>query len=215
MNAVAEGSLQPPFIFHVAFALPLHRVMEADEEWDMIAIRQERATDQAARETLLDRAYGAGRFRKPSQKIRAGRLPALGLSFVATHRGRMIGTVRLWNISAGETPALLLGPLAVLADFRSQGIGAALMGQAVARARELGHKAILLVGDAAYYGRFGFSAAATGDLRMPGPFDQARLLGLELAPGALDHARGLIIGTGARIPATDPSTPAGKRPRAA
>jgi predicted N-acetyltransferase YhbS len=93
-----------------------------------------------------------------------------------------VGTVRLWNVSAGETQALLLGPLAVHPDVRSRGIGAALMAEAIERARELGHRAILLVGDAAYYGRFGFSAAATGDLRMPGPFDQARLLGLELVP---------------------------------
>lgn len=184
----------------------------------MITIRQERVHDQAPREALLDRAYGAIRFKKPSQKIRAGRLAANGLSFVSCEKGRLIGTVRLWNVEAGETPALLLGPLAVHPDFRSHGIGAALMTQAIARARELGHKAILLVGDAAYYGRFGFSAAATGDLRMPGPFDQARLLGLELEPGALASARGIIAGTGARIPDAGPrpsSTPAGKRPRAA
>jgi predicted N-acetyltransferase YhbS len=181
----------------------------------MITIRQERASDQSPREALLDRAYGPARFKKPSQKIRAGRFPAEGLAFVATHRGRVIGTVRLWNVSAGGKPALLLGPLAVHPDYRSRGIGAALTSHAIESAKRLNHAAIILVGDAAYYGRFGFSTAATGDLRMPGPFDRARLLGLELTPRALDGARGLITGTGTRIPATDPSTPAGKRPRAA
>jgi predicted N-acetyltransferase YhbS len=183
----------------------------------MITIRQERASDQAPREALLDRAYGAIRFRKPSQKIRAGRLPAEGLAFVATHRGRIIGTIRLWAVSAGGVPALLLGPLAVHPDYRNRRIGAALMSHAIESAQRLGHPAILLVGDAAYYGRFGFSATATGDLRMPGPFDPARLLALELAPNALNGARGLIAGTGIRVPTTGPapSTPAGKRPRAA
>lgn len=184
----------------------------------MITIRQERVSDQAPREALLDRAYGQTRFRKPSQKIRAGRLPAEGMAFVATHRGRMIGTVRLWSVSAGGKPALLLGPLAVHPDYRSRGIGAALTSHAIESAKRFGHAAILLVGDAAYYGRFGFSADATGDLRMPGPFDRARLLGLELAVGALQGVRGMIAGIGVRIPdaaARPSSTRAGKRTRAA
>lgn len=182
----------------------------------MITIRQERANDQAPREALLDRAYGAVRFKKPSQKIRAGRLPAEGLAFVATHRGRIVGTVRLWNISAGDKPALLLGPLAVHPDYRNRGLGAGLMSHAIESAQRLGHPAIILIGDAPYYGRFGFSAGKTADLRMPGPFDQSRLLGLELVIGALDNARGMIAGTGTRVPRPAPSTtPASKRPRAA
>ena len=56
---------------------------------------------------------------------------------------------------------------------------------------------MLLVGDAPYYARFGFSAAPTGALRLPGPVDRARFLGLELAPGALAGARGLVAATGA------------------
>lgn len=186
----------------------------------MITLRQERPADHAPREALLDRAYGPIRFKKPSQKIRAGRYPAEGLAIVASHRGRIVGTVRLWNVSAGGKPALLLGPLAVHPDYRKRGLGAGLMSHAIERAMALGHAAILLVGDAEYYGRFGFSAAATGDLRMPGPFEQRRLLALEIAPDALKGARGIITGTGHRIPVTDPrhtpaATPAGKRRRVA
>ena len=59
-----------------------------------------------------------------------------------------------------------------------------------------GHRAIVLVGDATYYGRFGFSAEKTAGLRMPGPFERQRLLGLELVPGALDGARGLLRAAG-------------------
>ena len=61
----------------------------------------------------------------------------------------------------------------------------------------LGHRAVLLVGDAAYYGRFGFSAEKTGALWLPGPYEKSRLLARELVPGALDGARGLISPTGA------------------
>ena len=74
------------------------------------------------------------------------------------------------------------------------------MNKAVREARRLGHRAILLVGDAPYYGRFGFTADATGALRLPGPYEPERLLGLALKPGALDGARGLVRATGHRLP---------------
>jgi len=162
-------------------------------------IRKELVKDIGAREALLDLCFGDARFAKASERLREGRLPADGLSFVATERGRFVGSVRLWHISAGPgRPALLLGPLAVHPDLRQRGIGAALMRRALEEARRLGHPAILLVGDASYYGRFGFSAQKTGALWLPGPYERHRLLGLELAPGALDGARGLISATGTR-----------------
>ena len=68
----------------------------------MITIRQERSSDVAAREALLDAAYGAGRFTKASERLREGRLPADGLSFVAVEGGRIVGTVRLWHVAAGR-----------------------------------------------------------------------------------------------------------------
>ena len=170
----------------------------------MVTIREEKFADVAAREALLDEAYGAVRFTKTSERLREGRLPADGLSLVATDHGRIVGTVRLWNITAGPgRPAVLLGPLAVHPRYRNRGIGTTLMRRAIARARLAGHGAILLVGDAPYYGRFGFSAAATGDLWMPGRFERDRLLALELKPGALEGARGLIGATGRFAPAPD------------
>jgi predicted N-acetyltransferase YhbS len=162
----------------------------------MITIRSEILTDVAAREALLDRAYGPARFEKPSQRLREGRAPAL--AFVALNKGEVVGTVRLWPVLAGAgRPALLLGPLVVHPGCRSRGIGAALMWRALRAAREAGHAAVLLVGDASYYGRFGFTADKTGALVMPGAYEPARLLGLEFSVGALDGAVGLIR-TGAR-----------------
>ncbi len=101
----------------------------------------------------------------------------------------MVGTARLWNVACGSgQPALLLGPVAVAADCRNRGIGAALVRRALREARRLGHGAVVLVGDAPYYSRFGFTAEKTARLRLPGPFERHRLLALELAPGALDGA---------------------------
>jgi predicted N-acetyltransferase YhbS len=168
----------------------------------MVTIREEKIADIAAREALLDEAYGPARFAKASERLREGRLPANGLSLVAVEHGRLVGTVRLWNISAGPgRAAVLLGPLAVHRAHCNRGIGTTLVRRAIARARIAGHGAILLVGDAPYYGRFGFSASSTGGLWMPGRYARDRLLAFELKPGALDGARGLIGAAGPLAPA--------------
>jgi predicted N-acetyltransferase YhbS len=173
----------------------------------MVNIREEKLGDVAAREALLDAAYGAARFAKTSERLREGRLPAERLSLVAVENGCVIGTVRLWHVTAGPgCDALLLGPLAVDPACRNRGVGSALVRRAIARARMFGHRAILLVGDAPYYARFGFSAASTAELWMPGRFERDRLLALALQPGALDGARGLIGATGKAQPKPDLNT---------
>ena len=164
----------------------------------MIQIRDEIASDIGARERLLDACFGAGRFAKTSQRLREGRLPAESLSLAAERDGRLVGTVRLWHVAAGESrPALLLGPLAVDPAIQGCGLGAGLMQAALGRAAALGHEAVLLVGDAPYYARFGFSQDRTERLAMPGPFERERFLGLELTEGALSGASGVLRATGA------------------
>ena len=162
-------------------------------------IRAERAPDVAAREALLDACFGANRHARTCQRLRDGRTPAEGLAFSAVQNGRLVGTLRLWHVSAGGTPALVLGPLAVDRLCRKLGVGAALMQQALAAAKARGHGAVLLLGDAPYYARFGFSALKTGELSLPGPFERDRLLGLELRDGALDGAWGMIASTGVSV----------------
>ena len=163
------------------------------------AIRAERTSDVAAREALLDACFGAGRHTRSCQRLRDGRAPAEGLTFSAVREGRLVGTVRLWHVSAGGQPALMLGPLAVEDSSRKLGAGAALMDHALAAAKARGHRAVILLGDAPYYARFGFSAAKTGELSLPGPFERDRLLGLELSEGGLDGAWGMITATGAPL----------------
>lgn len=182
-----------------------------------IVVTAEKPADAAAREALLDRAMGPGRKRKSSEKLRRGRRPSEGLALVARNAdGDLVGTVRLWDVTVespahvGGSPdagtgtsvrALLLGPLAVDPSLRSAGIGAALMRHAIEEARRLGHGAILLVGDPGYYARFGFGAARTVALAMPGPYEPHRLLALELVEGTLDGAHGVLAAAGRRAPA--------------
>src|SRR5438552_16845773 len=176
------------------------------------AIRSERASDVVAREALLDACFGENRQTRTCQRLRDGRAPAEGLALAATAKGRLVGTVRLWHVSAGGIPALVLGPLAVDGACRDLGIGAALMNHALAAAKARGHGAVILLGDAPYYARFGFSALETGELVLPGPFECDRLLGIELRDGVLDGARGMIVPTVA--PALQPRRRSNPRLRA-
>lgn len=160
----------------------------------MVTIELERGADGAAVERLLDGAFGPERHKKTAQRLRDGQVPARGLSLVAREGGRVIGTLRFWPVRiGGRHRALLLGPLAVDATCRDRGVGAWLITTGLARAAALGHRAVILIGDAPYYGRFGFSAEYTAAMNLPGPFDPNRFLALELTPRALAGASGSVV----------------------
>lgn len=164
----------------------------------MTTIRNEKPSDSGPREALLDRCFGRDRTLKISERLRRGRLPAERLAFAAVaDDGSLIGTVRLWSVIAGSAGfALFLGPLAVTPERQREGVGGALMTHALAASVAAGHGAILLVGDASYYSRFGFSADFTTKLYMPGPVLRARFLARELMPDTLLCARGRITAAG-------------------
>ncbi len=160
-------------------------------------IVEETPADVFAREKLLDESFGPGRFLKTCERLRTGRVPARGLALIAKDGERLVATLRLWAIHAGpHRPALLLGPLAVARDYRSLGVGGAMISESLARARARNHRAVLLVGDAPYYARFGFEQRFTQRLVLPGPVERERFLGLELAPGALTGAEGRVSAAG-------------------
>ena len=167
----------------------------------MIWIGPEPPDAAPQREALLDRAFGPARLAKTAERLREGRRPADGLSFAAYESAAgedgLVGTLRFWHVRLGEScGGLLLGPVAVDARHRGTGLGGRMIRRGLAIARRLGHDAVILVGDAPYYQRFGFSAAPAARLTLPGPVDPRRFLALELAPGALAAAEGLVRASG-------------------
>lgn len=145
-------------------------------------------------EHLLDLAFGSGRHGKTSYRLREANSPVAGLSLVTRDQGVGIsGTISFWPLAIGakQSPALLLGPLAVHPDRQGLGIGLALMREGLARARGMGHRLVLLVGDEPYYAKVGFARLPEGVIGLPGPVDPKRFLYLELAPGALAGVSGL------------------------
>lgn len=143
----------------------------------------ERPGDAPLVESLIARALGPGRFAKTAERLREGSRPIAELSFVAWRGGVAVGCVRLWPIDIEGRAALLLGPLAVEAALRGDGIGRALVARACEAAAEAGHALVLLVGDESYYGPLGFSAAPAQLARLPGPVNQGRVLVRPLIAG--------------------------------
>ena len=148
--------------------------------------------DDAAIERLDERAFGPGRFARTAYRLREGRGTSGVLSFVARVSTLLVGANRLTPIRCGHAPGLLLGPLTVDPAFRSRGVARVLMGDALDAAKAAGHRLVVLVGDEAYYTRYGFARIPPGRLTLPGPVDPARFLFLELAPGAFDGVMGPV-----------------------
>ena len=144
-------------------------------------IRNESPRDAQAVAAIVERAFGPGRYAKAAERLREGNTPRLDLSFVAEVDGRLAGSVRLWPVRVGGRPAMLLGPIAVDASERGNGLGQALVERACEAARAAGEAAVLLVGDAPWFERTGFGHAP--DAILPGPVDQRRVLVKVLRPG--------------------------------
>lgn len=157
-----------------------------------LTLATETPADAAAIERLHQRTFGPGRFARTAFRIREQADHALALSFTARLGTMLVGSVRLTQVHAGADAALLLGPLTVEPPFRSVGIGASLVEAALAAAAAQGHRLVFLVGDAPFYGRFGFRPVPPGRVTLPGPVDPARILVAELVPGAFAGVAGAI-----------------------
>ncbi len=174
----------------------------------MISLAPLAAAHLPAIESLLDDRFGPARHKRTAYRLRDGASPLADYSFVATDGDQIVGSVQCWPIAlkplhGARLPLVLLGPVVVAAAREGEGIGSALVRAALAAIDAAGAPPVLLIGDAPFYGRFGFSAAATRLWTLPGPVDHDRLLlrgpstGLPRL-GALEPAQ-LVAGRAAKV----------------
>lgn len=155
----------------------------------MIELRPESEADWWEVEALYDLCFAPGREALSSYRLRDGVAPLAGLSRVARDSdGILAGAIRFWPVRVGGAAALLLGPIAVHPTRQGEGLGGALIRDALQAARESGWERVMLVGDAPYYGRFGF--VRLSGVNMPPPTNPERILGLSLVEGAWDGVTG-------------------------
>ena len=118
------------------------------------------------------------------------------VSLVAEAGARVVGHVLCSPVSVGEEPRNEtsggLGPVGVLPDAQGEGVGAALIRAALAASRGLGWRLLFVLGDPAYYARFGFILAAPHGLHYESHAFDAAFQVQELVPGALIGRTGRV-----------------------
>ncbi len=149
----------------------------------MYQLAEETAADWWEVEALFDLCFAPGREALSSYRLRDGVDPVKELC--ATLRdgdGILAAAIRYWPVLVGGQPALLLGPIAVHPTRQGEGLGGYLIHESLTEARRLGWQRVLLVGDAPYYRRFGFTRRE--GVEMPPSTNPDRVLGYELVEGA-------------------------------
>jgi len=161
-----------------------------------VTIRPEIPQDHAMIGVVTQAAFAGAPHSDGSEVGIVERLRAdgdLALSLIAEDGTRIIGHIALSpvTISDGTEGWFGLGPISVLPSLQAQGIGARLMQRAIADMRERGARGIVLLGDPAYYTRFGFEHDPS--LRYPGPppaYFQRLVLDGRAPSGTVTYAKG-------------------------
>ena len=155
------------------------RTLSLPEPALLITLSPLAEADPAAVEALLDAAFGTDRHQRTAYRLREGMRAIADLSLAAFEEERLVGALLCWPIALhgdeGETPLILVGPVAVDPARQQQGIGRMMMTEMLAHSA--GREPLVLIGDPEYYGQhFGFIADATANWDLPGPFERRRLL---------------------------------------
>ena len=157
----------------------------------MIRIEEETDDDGWEVESLLDLCFAPGREALSSYRLRDGVPRVKDLCHVARDEtGTLAGAIRYWPIRVAGLPALLLGPVAVHPTRQGEGIAGLLIRETLIYARSEGWHRVMLVGDAPYYGRFGFRRLE--GVEMPPPTNPDRVLGFDLSPGGWAGVTGRV-----------------------
>ncbi len=142
----------------------------------MYTLARELRRDGPEVEALYDTCFAPGREALSSYRLRNGVPPVAELCVVARDGLDILaGAVRFWPVLVGRHEALLLGPIAVHPTRQGEGLGALLMHAGLEAAASARWQRIVLVGDAPYYGKFGFTRLDR--VKMPPPTNPERILG--------------------------------------
>ncbi len=162
---------------------------------EMFRVLPETPTDSFEVEMLLDLAFAPGRTALSSYQLRDGVAGIAELSIIVRDEyDSVVGAIRYWPVRVGAAgdSALLLGPIAIHPTRQGEGLGALLMMESLERARGLGWRRALLIGDEPYYRRFGFTREMALALDFPKPVNLERLLAKELVEGSMQAVSGMV-----------------------
>lgn len=156
----------------------------------MRALTQEQPEHAWEVEALFDSCFAPGREALSSYRLREGVPPIAELCLIWRDAGALVAASRAWPVRIGPQSAVLIGPVAVHPTQQGAGLGTVLIQETLERAQALGWKRAILVGDFAYYSRFGFEKIK--GVEMPPPTNPERVLGFELEAGAWEGVSGRV-----------------------
>lgn len=160
-----------------------------------VLIRAEEPADAAAVRAVNELA-----FEQPIEADLVDALRAAGkavVALVAVAGGRVVGHILFSEVriepDAGGAAAVAAGlaPMAVLPELQRRGIGSRLVEAGLARCREAGYGASIVLGHPDYYPRFGYVPASRFGVRSTYDVPDEVFMAQELRPGALAAAAGL------------------------
>jgi len=108
------------------------------------------------------------------------------LSLVVQHDKALVAHALLSRVTAGNSNALMLGPIAVLPDWTGGGLASSLVGIGLAKAKELEFDCVIAIGDPGFYPQFGFIPARNTGLTTEMPIPDEAFLVTELLPGGIN-----------------------------
>ncbi len=159
-----------------------------------MTIRNEQPQDIEAISRLTEAAFRNEEYSSHTEHFIVNALRRTGqlsISLVAAEHDEILGHVAISpvSISSGVTGWYGLGPISVRPDRQGKGIGSALMRAALQQLRQQGAAGCVVLGDPAYYGRFGFKAHPGLELPdVPPEYFQALSFTGELPVGVVKYA---------------------------
>ena len=159
-----------------------------------MTIRNEQSQDIEAISRLTEAAFRNEKYSSHTEHFIVNALRRTGqlsISLVAAEHDEILGHVAISpvSISSGVTGWYGLGPISVRPDRQGKGIGSALMKAALQQLRQQGAAGCVVLGDPAYYGRFGFKAHPGLELPdVPPEYFQALSFTGELPVGVVKYA---------------------------
>ena len=173
-------------------------------EMNQLMIRQEKRFDFLSVYDLVKVAFQTAKVANGNEqdyvnKLRANANYIPELALVAEEGAKLIGHIMLTKTYVAtdglKFQALLLAPLSVALEYRKRGVGSKLVRESFGLAKNLGYKAVFVVGDPAFYGRFGFKSSVKFGIKHVPAIPDEYVMFHEFSAGALAGVTGTVTFT--------------------
>jgi predicted N-acetyltransferase YhbS len=169
-----------------------------------LIVRQEKPSEFQAIYDLVRVAFQTAKVSNGNEqhfvtKLRSSSNYIPELALVAEENAKLVGHIMLTKtyvtMGSSKFNALLLAPLSVEIEYRKCGIGSLLIAESLELAKDMGYKVIFVVGNPAFYGRFGFKPSVIFGIKHVPAIPDEFVMVCELYAGALAGVNGTVTFT--------------------